>query len=173
MKKIIYQFGLIAGLVVSAMLILSTNIFSGVEDFNYDLGQLIGYASMLVAFSTIFVGVKRHRDHNLGGIITFQKALAIGLAITLIASALYVITWMVISGGVNAEALMDTYFQQAIEQANNSGKSAEAIKAEVDKLNRMRENYGNPFIKIMITLSEIFPVGLVVSIISAFILRKK
>lgn len=173
MKKIIYQFGLIAGVIVSAMLILATNIFSGIEDFNYDLGQLTGYASMLVAFSTIFVGVKRHRDRNLGGVITFKKALAIGLAITLIASALYVITWMVISGGANAEALMDTYFQQAIDQANNSGKSAEAIKAEVDKLNRMKENYGNPIVKILITLSEIFPVGLVVSIISAFILRKK
>lgn len=173
MKKIIYQFGIIAGLIVSIMLFVGTNMAASLETTNFDFGHFLGYASMLIAFSTIFIGIKRHRDRNLNGTISFKQAFGIGLAITFIATIMYVVTWMVISGGPAAEALMDTYFQEAIEKANNSGKATEAIQAEIEKLNRMKENYSNPFIKILFTLIEIFPVGLIVSLISALILKRK
>ncbi len=173
MKKIIYRYGIIAGLVVSVMLVGGTNLAASLETTNFDFGQLLGYAGMLIAFSTIFIGIKKHRDKNLDGTISFKKAFGIGLAITFIATVMYVVTWMVISGGPAAEALMETYFQEAVEKAQNSGKTAEAIQTEIDKLNLMKENYSNPFVKILFTLMEIFPVGLIVSLISAFILKKK
>jgi hypothetical protein len=77
MKKIILVNGLIAGVIVSAMILISLPLQQqGIIDTRN--GMLVGYTSMVIALSTIFFGIKTYRDQHLGGSISFWQAAKIG-----------------------------------------------------------------------------------------------
>src|SRR5215210_9002230 len=96
MKKNIIIYGLIAGIVVSVLMLSSVNYLSHCEgNVDYGTSMLIGYASMLLAFSLVFVGIRNYRDKYNKGVISFGKAFKIGIMIVLIASTIYVIAWLV------------------------------------------------------------------------------
>lgn len=168
MKKSILTYGVIAGLIVSSLMLIT---FSG-SGVNLEYGHLIGYSTMILAFATIFVAIKTQRDKHLGGKINFSKAFKIGLGISLIASLCYVITWMIMSETV-AKDFMAQYYQHAIENLNNSSLTPGEIEEKIAQMDKMQEMYKNPVYKIGITFLEIFPVGLLVSLIAAFILKRK
>src|SRR5882757_4740329 len=90
MKKNIIIYGLIAGIVVSVLMLFSV---SNINDFN--IGLFVGYTSMLIAFSFVFVGIKNYRDKYNAGVISFGKAFKIGIMIVLIASTIYVVAWLI------------------------------------------------------------------------------
>ncbi len=168
MKKLLLTWGLIAGLIVSVMMILTFGTDIGLES-----SEILGYTTMVVAFSTIFIAIRTYRNNYLDGSISFGKGFLLGLYITLIASALYVITWMILSETV-ARDYMDNYFREAIE---NLKQNAELSQTEIDtkiaEMEQFRNMYKNPLIKIGMTFLEIFPVGLLITLISAAILRRK
>jgi len=168
MKNLIFIYGTIAGIVVSLMLVFS---FSGGE-MDYEQEQFIGYLTMIIAFSTIFIAIKTHRDKNLDGVIGFGKAFKLGLGITLVASVIYVIAWMIISNTI-AKDFMSEYFQQSITKLKNSGLPQAEIDEKIAEMEYFRELYKNPLINVGMTFLEIFPVGLVISIISALVLKRK
>src|SRR5689334_11942185 len=121
MKKNVIIFGLIAGVIVSAAMILSMAKCYQMPE-NYDNGMLIGYASMLIAFSFVFVGIKNQRDKYKGGVISFGQAFKTGLFITLIASTIYVITW-IIDYYYFVPDFMDKYSVHMVNEVKASGKS--------------------------------------------------
>src|SRR5690349_19781538 len=166
MKKLVITFGLIAGLIVPAMMSIA---WAFKKTHSFDGGEIFGYSSMIIAFSTIFVAVKSYRDKHQNGSITFGKGFQIGLYITLIASALYVIWWMIYSTTVYTTFIED-YTHYSVEKLRAAGASAEAIQQSRDEMKMFEELYSNPFIKIGMTFIEIFPVGLVISVLSAAIL---
>lgn len=168
MKKIVLTFGIIAGVIVSAMLFISMAI----ESVDFEGGELLGYATMIIALSTIFFGVKTYRDKYLNGTIKFGKAFLIGLYITLIASALYVASWMIIINTYGA-SFMDEYYQYSIEKIEQSGQPQAEIDLQIQQMEEFKELYKNPVVQIGVTFLEIFPVGLLISLISAAILRRK
>jgi len=133
---------------------------------------LIGYASIVIAFATIFVAVKKHRDNDQDGQIAFWKAFKIGLGITLVASFIYVFAWMIMSETV-AKDFMDDYYEQSLVALKSSGLSEAELDIKLEEAAYFKELYKNPFFKIGITFSEIFPVGLIFSLLSAVILKKK
>lgn len=139
---------------------------------NFEGNMLLGYASMILAFSLMFVGVKNYRDKYNGGIISFGKAFRIGLYITLVASTLYVLVWLV-DYYVFIPDFMDKYSAHVINKAQNSGASANEIAAKTKEINTMKEMYNTPLMVVLLTYMEIFPVGLIISIISALILKRK
>jgi hypothetical protein len=167
MKKIVITFGIIAGLIVSIMMFITMR--ESAMDMKY--GELIGYATMIIAFSTIFFAIRAHRDKNLGGTIKFGKAFMIGFYITLIASSMYVISWMIISN-TYGERYMDQYHEQSIKELKNSDKSPEEISAQIKSMEEFQELYNNPIFRIVITYLEILPAGLLVSLLCAGVLRK-
>src|SRR5476649_496834 len=93
MKKIIFTCGIIGGLVSVSWYIFSSQVFKVDMPMNERL--FFGYASMILAFSLIFVGVKNFRDNYNEGLISFGKALKIGLLITAVASTVYVVVWLI------------------------------------------------------------------------------
>ncbi|RYF88663.1 MAG: DUF4199 domain-containing protein, partial [Chitinophagaceae bacterium] len=93
MNKTILTYGALSGLIVSAFMM--TSITMCYRSGNFEGSMLVGYASMVLAFSLIFVGIKKLRDKDLGGKITFGKAFKYGLFISLVASTIYVIAWAV------------------------------------------------------------------------------
>ena len=170
MKKLILTYGIIAGVVVSSMMLFSFG-GSGV-DFDFEYGEIIGYTTMLIAFSTIFFAVKSHRDKYLNGSIQFGKAFKIGIGITLIATIMYVISWMIISETM-AQDFMTEYYQHSIEKLRASNLTESEINQQIKEMERFKELYKNPLIKMGMTFLEIFPVGFIVSLLSAFILKRK
>src|SRR4051812_14917244 len=93
MKKNVLIYGLVSGLIISALMAINVN--SCIKSGKFESSIVIGYASMLIAFSMIFVGIKNYRDKYNAGIISFGKAFKVGFLITVIASTIYVITWLI------------------------------------------------------------------------------
>lgn len=169
MKKIILTYGLIAGILVSALMLLGIWIN---KDHDLTLGMIYGYATMIMAFSMIFVAIRQYRNHFLGGKISFGKALLIGLGITLIASTFYVITWEIEFKYVFPD-FMKGYADVSIEAMKKEGASAAAIQTATVEMDKMVKSYEDPFYRIPLTYLEILPVGLLISLICALILKKK
>lgn len=168
MKKLILTYGVVAGIVVAAMLVFS---FSGIE-IGMENGEILGYATMIIALSTIFFAVKSFRDQQENGLITFGKAFKIGLGITLVATAIYIVAWMILSETI-AKDFMAEYYQHSVEKLKASNLSEAAMEEKIQEMKNFQELYKNPLVKIGMTFLEIFPVGLVISLISALILKKQ
>lgn len=171
MKKTILTFGLIAGVAQAILMLISMSLLSPGADFKS--GELVGYATMIVSLSLIFFGVRSYRDKNLGGVITFGNAFKVGILIAAIAAAIYVIGWLIYYYGGDGKALMDAYFAQAVDQIRQSGESADAIDQKVKEMEKFKEIYKNPAAVVGITFLENFPVGGIISLISAALLRRQ
>lgn len=171
MKKIVLINGGIAGAIAGGMLFISTPL---VRDgmLSFDAGTVVGYTTMVVALSMVFFGVKSYRDQHLGGAITFGKALLIGSLITLVASCVYALVWEVCYHTV-ASDFMDGMKDYYLQDKRKQGATA----AELEQYNRemcdMMAMYQNPFIRFGMTVMEILPVGIVLTLLSAALLRRK
>ena len=168
MKKIIAVYGLIAGAIIAASVALSLAL-----DFSSEhLAGLewLGYAIMIIAFSMIFVAVKGYRDRELGGVIGFGTAFRVGIGITLVASLIYVVAWE-INLAVTDNAFIEVYTQSYLEEKEAAGASEAEMNELRADMQVMRERYANPLFRMPITFLEIFPVGLLITLISAFVLR--
>lgn len=171
MNKNILIYGAIAGVVVAIGMFANLMLFEGQENPDYAKGELIGYASMLVAFSTIFFAVRSYRIFN-DGFISFAQALKIGLGVTIVASLIYMIAWMTM-GPILAPDFTESYYEYNLEQIRNSDKSEAEIQQQIESMESQRETFENPVLQSLITFMEIFPVGLVVSLVVAAVLKKK
>jgi hypothetical protein len=172
MKKNVLVFGLISGLIVSTLMAISMVTMYNNPDAGHGGGSMIiGYLSMLVAFSLIFVAVKNYRDKQNGGVISFGKAFKIGLLIALIGSTMYVIMWALLYNFYMPD-FMDRYCAQMIENAKATSSQAK-IQELTEQMNTQKEMYKNPLFFVLFTYFEILPVGLIVSLITALILKKK
>jgi hypothetical protein len=129
-----------------------------------------GYLVMLVALSLIFVGVKRYRDVECGGVIRFSLALALGLAIATVAALVYVIGWEIYLAVSGRDFIAD-YSAMTIDGMRSAGATPAAVQAKLAEMQAMAVQYRNPLFRIPITFIEIFPVGLLVACVSAALLR--
>lgn len=170
MQKNILIYGLISGLIISAL--MAVNLSMCVKSGDFEGSMWIGYASMLIAFSMILVGIKNYRDKYNGGVISFGKAFKVGFFITLIASTIYVIVWL-IEERLFFPDFIDRYTANEIKKLQSSGISTTDLASKTKDLEQAKEMYKNPILKILFTYAEILPVGLVVTLISALILKRK
>lgn len=169
MKKTVLIFGLISG-VVSAVLMLSTQPF--MDRIGFDKGLIIGYTSIVLSFLLVYFGIRSYRENIGGGEITFGRALSVGILITLISTLFYVATWEVIYFGFNFD-FCGKYTTYMVEKAKASGASQQMIEATRQQMRDMKVMLDNPLLNAAMTFLEPFPVGLVITLISAAILRKK
>ncbi|NHN26228.1 DUF4199 domain-containing protein [Flavobacterium jejuense] len=167
MKKKTIIYGFIAGLIVSIVMLFTTS-----NSIDFENGMFVGYASMLIAFSLVFVGIRNYRDKYNNGVISFGKAFKIGSIIVLIASTLYVVSWL-INYFYFVPDFLEKYSNHIISTLEESGASSVEIENKTKEMAEFSKMYQNPFINAMITYTEILPVGLLVTLISAFILKRK
>ncbi len=173
MKKNILIYGLIAGLVVSALMLSSVNYLSHCEgNIDWDTSMLIGYASMLIAFSLVYVGIRNYRDKYNAGTISFGKAFKTGMLMVLIASTIYVVAWL-IDYFFFIPDFMEKYATHTLDELKTSGASQIEIKKQTKDMENFAIMYKNPFFNAMMTYAEILPVGLIVTLISSLILKRK
>lgn len=172
MKRTILIYGLIAGAVVS--LFMSTTMLITAKSDTVHTGassMVIGYLGMLISFTFIFVAIKSYRDKQNGGAISFGKAFSMGLLISLIASTLYVITWAIVYKNFLPD-YMDKYCAAMIEEARATLSGA-ALQEKVDEIDNAKEMYATPWGFTLFTYAEILPVGILVSLIAALVLKRK
>ena len=169
MKKIVLTFGLIAGAVISLLmggsLLLADKIGSGHS-------MAIGYTIMVASFLLIYFGVRSYRDNDLAGQISFGRAFSCGILITLITCICYVAMWEVLYFNFMPH-FMDGYFAAQIHKVESSGLDAGTIAAQVAAIQRSAQLYQNPLVNMAYTFIEPFPVGLIITVVSAAILRRK
>ena len=170
MKRVVLINGIIGGLIVSTLMVLATLYFKSTGDF--ENGMIYGYASMILAFIFIFVGVKTFRDKYNNGIISFGKAFTIGILIALIASTFYVVTWLIEYFYVFTD-FAEKYATETLAKAKAAGATEAELAKQTAEMAQFNKMYKNPFFNALITYMEILPVGLIVSLISAFLLKKK
>jgi hypothetical protein len=166
MKKTILVFGLISGVFSSLMMIAT------VPFLNFDRGYFIGYTTIVLSFLLVYFGIRSYRDNVGGGEITFAKGFVVGISITLISCLFYVVTWEVIYYHFMHD-FWDKYGAYMIGRLKSSGATPAAIQAQTEQIAKYKQMYENPFINGAMTFIEPFPVGLVITLISAAILRRK
>ncbi|GEO11849.1 DUF4199 domain-containing protein [Segetibacter aerophilus] len=172
MKKTVLTYGIISGLIVTAIMTTSMVYYrNNPGRVSNSSAMVIGYLSMLIAFALIYVGVKRYRDNENAGTISFGKAFRIGLLIALIASTMYVVAWALLYN-LYMPDYMDRYAEQMIKHAEpgTTAVQLEETKAEMESYKQL---YRSPLYFTLMTYAEILPVGMLVSIICAFILKRK
>ncbi len=167
MGRIIIVYGVIGGIIVAIGMWAG---MSSQPEGGGAWGMVVGYLTMLIALSTVFVGMKRYRDTACGGVIRFLPALGLGLAIALIASAFYVLTWELWMYKTDY-TFMDVYVAKSLETMRAEGKPAAEIATFARDMAAMKISYANPVYRMAITLSEIAPIAILVAFISAAILR--
>jgi hypothetical protein len=133
-------------------------------------GVIYGYIVMIVALSTVFLGIKQYRDKALGGTIRFGTAVLVGLGISAIASVIYAIAWE-LSLALSGFDFAGTYSRMTIDAAQARGASAEEIRKLTQDAESFVRMYANPLYRLPITFVEMFPVGVLISLISAAVLR--
>ena len=167
MRKIVVTFGLIAGAILATMMAIMIPLSGhGTSD------MMAGYAVMVLAFVMVVLGIRSYREQQPGRAITFGKGFQVGILITLIASAIYVLSWEIIYFNFLPD-FMDKYAAHALDELRASGAGEEEIAKQTAEMEHMKVLYANPFINIGMTFLEIFPVGLVVTLLSAAFLRRK
>jgi len=170
MKRNVIVFGLISGLIISAIMGTLMAIYKNNPDLEGSM--MVGYAAMIVAFSFVFIGTKNYRDKYNSGFITFGKAFRLGLYITLIASTMYVIMW-VIEYYLFMPDFMDKYSEHIIKGLHESGASQADIDQKMLEMGKYKEMYKNPVFVVLLTYAEILPIGILITLISSFILKRK
>jgi hypothetical protein len=166
MKNTILKYGLISGAFSSVMMVAT------IPFENEHLGYLVGYTIIVLSFLLVFFGIRSYRDNRGDGQITFARAFAVGIAITLITCVFYVVTWEIIYFNFMHD-FMDKYAAHILAKMKAAGATAAAIQAQAQQLAADKQKYENPIYNSAITFLEPFPVGLVMTLLSAVVLRRK
>jgi len=169
MKRTVLIFGLISGVMSSVMMLLTVPFL---DRIGFDHGEIFGYSAIVLSFLLVFFGVRSYRDNVAGGALTFGRALAVGLLISLISCAFYVATWELIYYKL-APGFLDKYTAHVIEKARAGGAPPEQLQATAVRMEEFKKLYQNPLVNIAFTFLEPFPIGFLVSLISAGVLRRR
>lgn len=165
MRKVILVFGLIMGVILSVNIAIMVHVLYNNPDFKSN--DFLGYAALVLIFSMVFFGIRNYRNKQLGGYISFGRAFKTGALITLVASTLYVLVWLFYYYLVVPD-FMDKYTAHVL-----SSCTKEDLAEKTVQMNSYKEMYKNPVFVILITYSEVLPIGLLVTLISSLILKRK
>lgn len=170
MTKVILIFGLISGVIAGLLMwVLMGSVNSGTV--NFDMGMIWGYATMIIALSLVFFGIKSYRDNH-GGHISFLKGLQVGIMISLVSALCYAASWEIYYPRVGDEFIrkFNTYY---LDKMKASGASDAEIENQRIESEQFAEQYRNVFVRFTVTMLEILPVGVIVTLLSAALLRKR
>jgi Protein of unknown function (DUF4199) len=168
MKKTVLTFGVISGLVSSAMMLATLPLL---DRIGFGRAEILGYTGIVLSFLLVFFGVRSYREAS-GGTLTFGRALTVGMLITLISCVFYVVTWEIIYFTL-APDFGEKYAAYTMERLKTSGANAQTIDAHMKQIEQFKRLNANPWTNAAIALVEPLPIGLLVTLVSAAVLRKK
>lgn len=168
MKKTVWTFGLLSGAVSSVMMLVTMPFW---EQIGFDRAEIIGYTTIIASFLLVFFGIRSYREH-IGGALGFWRGVTVGLLITLISSLCYVTTWQLV-GRRFAPDFIEKYQAHLMEKEKAKGATQAELDAKAVEMEQFKRLYTNPFLNIAFTFLEPFPIGVLVSLLSAAVLRRK
>ena len=170
MWRTLLKYGLIGGVVAGGALLATMLAFQGQPPAG-GVGMALGFASMLVALSAVYVGIRHHRDVAGGGVIRFWPAFGLGLGISAVAGLVYVAAWELCL--VLADRDFAAFFANSmVEGARSKGVDGARLEQVIAEAQAFEAMYRNPLVRMPMTFVEIFPVGVLVSLVSALALRR-
>ncbi len=170
MTKIVLIFGLISGAIAGVLMWILMGAVN-TDAINFDNGMIWGYATMIIALSLVFFGIKSYRDNH-GGHISFLKGLQVGILISLISAFCYAASWEIYYPKVGDE-FMQKYTTYYLDKMKTDGASDAEIEAARVEGKQFMELYKNFFVRFSFSLIEILPVGVIVTLVSSALLRKR
>ncbi len=169
MKNLIIKYGLYSGLVSSALMLMMTLRMK--QTHSCEGGEVYGYGGMILSMLFVYLGVRMYRDRERGGVISFGEAFKVGGLIALISCVCYVITWLLIYQFVMPDFL-DMYTNFALNKLKTSGAAEAEIQKLTNEMADYKKMYENPLLRAGLTFIEPLPVALLMSLVSAGILKK-
>jgi hypothetical protein len=164
------RYGAVSGAIVVAVITLGIVLSDRGGDGHLLSSELLGYSVMIVALSMIFLAIRDYRNKKLGGVIKFLPAFGLGLLVAAVAGVAYVAGWEIYLAATDY-AFMDNYVAQMVEAKRAAGVTGADLDAYVAQMNELKDAYANPLFRLPMTFLEIFPVGLLIALISAAVLR--
>lgn len=169
MKHVVLKYGFIAGAMLSGLMLLTMPFH---EQIGWENGMFVGYATMVLAFLMVYFGVRAYRDTVRAGTVSFGRAFGVGMLIVLVASLCYVATWQLLYFRLMPD-FRDKMLHAMVEQTRKTGASEAEIEKKRSETQEFLAMYDNPAVNAAITLLEPLPVGLVFSLVSAGVLRRR
>ncbi|MGB2866903.1 MAG: DUF4199 domain-containing protein [Bacteroidota bacterium] len=170
MKSFVFKFGFISGAISAALMFLTFVLLRG--PWLFENGQFVGYGGMVLSFAIIFVGVRSYREQTGEGSVSFGKAFQVGLLMALISCCCYTVAWLFINHFLYPN-FADDYTQHEMNRLRQSGAAEAVLQQKMKMMEEYKSLTANPFMNALITFTEPLPVGFIVALISAAILRKK
>ena len=164
------KYALVYGGIAGAIVVTVISATIALDLPSHATSQLVGYLIMLAALSLIFVGVKRYRDSECGGVIGFGRAFGLGLGMAAVAALVYTLGWEIYLAA-SGQDFMAAYISGLLDNMRAEGAPQAAIDAKAAEMSDLAERYRNPLFRMPLTFVEIFPVGLLVALVSAALLR--
>ena len=168
MTKHVLTFGLLSGAVAALMMFLTLPF---AERIGFDRSIVVGYTTIVISMLFVYFGVRSYRDNVLGGRLTFADGVKAGLLISVISSVCYVAAWLVLFYGFMSD-FADKYANYLVESVRAAGGSQAEIDAAMKQSEDARGMLANPLINAAVAFTEPFPVGILVTLISAAVLRR-
>lgn len=167
MKKTVIRYGLFSGLFMFLFFMVDSFLFAS---SNFDTREILGWVGIVLSTIFIFFGIKYYRDRYNNGLITFGKGMALGLLILIVPSLVFGI-FNVVYVALNPE-FMDSYYAYQVSKIKASLPAAEAA-VQIEQLAKDKEMFGSPAIQFFAMFLSVFAVGLIVTVISALVLRRR
>jgi hypothetical protein len=170
MKRNVLIFGTILGTILIVSMVFMVNLLY--NNPGMKTNDALGYAAMVIVFSLTFFGIRNYRNKELNGVISFGKAFKTGALISVLGSTMYVVAWLFYYY-LFVPDFIEKYTAHVMICLTRDGASTTEIATQTKELAQFAELYKSPFFVVLITYAEILPVGLLVALVSSFILRKK
>jgi hypothetical protein len=165
MKKIIWLFGIIIGILLTTnSMIMISKIYS---DPDFKGNDVLGYTVLIIIFSVMYLGMRKYRNEHLEGKISFLNAFKTGAWICFIASTIYVVI------GLLYYYLFIPDFVDVFSEVVIRNSPAEEVDAVTAQMANFKEMYKNPLFAILISYIEVLPLGMIVALVSAFVVKRK
>jgi Protein of unknown function (DUF4199) len=168
-KRIVLTFGCLSGAVSAAMMFATVPFL---DQIGVDRGAIVGYTGIVLSFLFVFFGVRAYREQLGGAPLSFGNAFGVGLLITLISCVFYVVAWEIVYFNFLPD-FMDQYSTHVLDQLRASGATQAAIDTQAKAMADVKAMYDNPLVNVAFTFIEPFPIGLLVTTVSAVVLRRK
>jgi hypothetical protein len=166
MKKTALIYGSLIGIIFISGALYMTNLLF-YKNPEIEGNDFLGYVVIIIIYSLLFFGVRNYRNRYLNGVISFKKAFKTGALIALVASTVYVVVWLFYYY-LFAPDFMDKYTEYVLLHA-----APAELEEKTQMMNNYKTMYENPLFVILMSYAEILPPGLVFSLISSLILKKK
>ena len=169
MKTTVLTFGFLSGAVAALMMFLTVPF---ADRIGFDRSVVVGYTTIVISMLFVYFGVRSYRDNVLGGRMTFGAAVKAGLLISVISSLCYVAAWLVLFYGFMPD-FADKYAAYTVESVRASGGSQAEIDEAIKHAEQGKRMLANPAINAAVAFIEPFPIGLLVTLISAAVLTRR